>query len=126
MAPKCPVVAVTSTETDQTESIVIRLLFEAAGPLIVILVIRILRYLTHKVTPDSCLERLMAIMDFSPTGFLLHDFSPRFMNTLATMQQQNPFCGIPPRVVPPQQIHAGVMANLPASNECLTEVCVYS
>ncbi|CAG7714155.1 unnamed protein product [Allacma fusca] len=48
MAPKCPVVAVTSAETDQTESIFIRLLFEAAGPLILILVIRVLRYLTHK------------------------------------------------------------------------------
>ncbi|CAG7730824.1 unnamed protein product [Allacma fusca] len=86
MAPKCPVVAVTSAEADQPEeSFVIRLLFEAAGPLLLILVLRILQYLTHKVAPGSCLERLMATVDFSP----------RFMNTLSTMQHEIPSLEFP-------------------------------
>ncbi|CAG7725294.1 unnamed protein product [Allacma fusca] len=113
MAPKCPNIPLASTVAeDQQESIFVRLMFEVLGTLIIIIAIRLLRYLTNKAAPNSRLEHWLANIDFSPSHFI----SNRLVNTLA-MPEENNFWGVPPEFQPqPQGVMSTAKSILPINN----------
>ncbi|CAG7834845.1 unnamed protein product [Allacma fusca] len=116
MAPKCPALpsSTPTAEASDTESVLVRLLFEAVGTLLLIVTIRVIRYLTHQAAPGTCLERWIANIDFSPSDFIT---SRMIQVQTVSRPTENPHL---------PQLHTGVIATIDGSHHQLEQVCVYS